>query len=79
MYPFAKLLKSDAVMTSHCIYNSFDEIPSTLSHVLLNETLRQDMGFEGLIISDGMEMKEGKKDYSSCCFFLCSCRSLSCR
>ena len=62
MYPFAKLLKSDAVMTSHCIYNSFDEIPSTLSHVLLTETLRQDMGFEGLIISDGMEMN-AIKDY----------------
>lgn len=57
MYPFAHLLESDALMTSHCLYKSFDELPSTLSHVLLTEVLREQFGFEGLIISDGMEMK----------------------
>ena len=44
-------------MTSHCIYKSFDEIPSTLSKVLLTDVLRNEVGYDGLIISDGMEMK----------------------
>jgi beta-N-acetylhexosaminidase len=35
MYPFINLLESDALMTSHCLYKSFDTIPSTLSKVLL--------------------------------------------
>ena len=62
MYPFKYLTKSDALMTSHCIYKSFDEMPSTLSKVLLTDVLRNEMGFDGLIISDGMEMN-AIKDY----------------
>ena len=57
MYPFINLIESDALMTSHCLYKSFDELPSTLSHVLLTDVLRKEIGFKGLIISDGMEMK----------------------
>lgn len=57
MYPFVNLTESDALMTSHCLYKSFDELPSTLSHVLLTDVLRKEIGFQGLIISDGMEMK----------------------
>ena len=57
MYPFVNLTESDALMTSHCVYKAFDELPSTLSHVLLTDVLREQIGFNGLIISDGMEMK----------------------
>lgn len=57
MYPFVNLTESDALMSSHCLYKSFDELPSTLSHVLLTDCLRKQIGFDGLIISDGMEMK----------------------
>lgn len=57
MYPFFNLLESSALMTSHCIYKSFDEYPSTLSKILLTDVLRKEVGFKGLIISDGMEMK----------------------
>ena len=62
MYPFAKLNYSDCLMTSHCIYKAFDEYPSTLSQILLTDILRGQMGFKGLIISDGMEMN-AIKDY----------------
>ena len=57
MYPFINLLESDCLMTSHCLYKSFDDVPSTLSKVLLTDLLRKDLGFNGIIISDGMEMK----------------------
>ena len=63
MYPFVHLTKSDCLMTSHCIYSSFDEIPSTLSKVLLTDVLRNEIGFNGLIISDGMEMNVIKDYY----------------
>ncbi len=62
MYPFVNLLESDALMSSHCIYKSFDEWPSTLSKVLLTDVLRKQIGFKGLIITDGMEMN-AIKDY----------------
>lgn len=62
IYPFIHLTKSDALMTSHCIYKAFDEIPSTLSKILLTDLLRKEIGFNGLIISDGMEMN-AIKDY----------------
>ena len=62
IYPFVHLTKSDALMTSHCIYKAFDEIPSTLSKILLTDLLRKELLFDGLIISDGMEMN-AIKDY----------------
>lgn len=57
MYPFINLLESDALMSSHCLFKSFDSFPTTLSKKLLTDVLRNELGFKGLIISDGMEMK----------------------
>lgn len=57
MYPFINLKESDALMSSHCLYQAFDDVPSTLSHNLLTKLLRDEIGYNGLIISDGMEMK----------------------
>ena len=56
MYPFMNLLNSDALMSSHCLYKSFDDVPCTLSKVMLTDVLRNEYNFKGLIISDGMEM-----------------------
>ncbi len=57
MYPFTHILESDGLMSSHCLFKAFDEVPSTLSKILLTDVLRGQIGYEGLIISDGMEMK----------------------
>ena len=57
--PFRAAIKDDvsAVMTSHAIYPSLDpHIPATLSHRVLTELLRESLGFEGLIITDDLEM-----------------------
>ena len=56
MYPFFNIKEAKALMSSHCVYSSFDSLPSTLSYILLTKTLREEMGYNGLIISDGMEM-----------------------
>ena len=57
MYPFLHNLDSDALMSSHCLFASFDDVPTTLSRKLLTDTLRNKYGYNGLIITDGMEMK----------------------
>ena len=47
-----------AMMTAHVHYPSLDPgNPATLSHTILSELLRQDMGFQGLIFSDDLEMR----------------------
>ncbi|MDR4494279.1 MAG: beta-N-acetylhexosaminidase [Nitrospirales bacterium] len=47
-----------AMMTAHVHYPSLDPTnPATLSHPILSELLRKEMGFQGLIFSDDLEMR----------------------
>jgi beta-N-acetylhexosaminidase len=47
----------DLIMTSHILYPQIDaHHPATLSSVILQDLLRDEMGFEGIIISDSMNM-----------------------
>ncbi len=46
-----------AIMTSHALYPSLDvDYPATLSYSILTELLRGRMGFQGLIVTDDLEM-----------------------
>jgi beta-N-acetylhexosaminidase len=46
------------VMTSHVVYPAFDdEQPATLSSRIVPRLLRREMGFEGVVFSDDLEMK----------------------
>ena len=63
MYPFLHILETDAIMSSHCLFKAFDEVPTTLSYNLLTTYLRDEVGYQGLIISDGMEMKAIADNY----------------
>lgn len=46
-----------AVMTSHAVYPAIDpEVPATLSRKIVTELLREEMGFQGLVITDDLEM-----------------------
>ncbi len=58
--PFAAAIKAGVatIMTAHIVVKSLDpEVPATLSHKILTGILRQRMGFEGVIVSDDLEMK----------------------
>jgi beta-N-acetylhexosaminidase len=47
-----------AIMTAHIMFTKIDPaVPATLSHKVLTGLLRHDMGFDGLIITDCLEMK----------------------
>jgi beta-N-acetylhexosaminidase len=48
----------DAIMSSHIVFPAFEKerLPATLSHAVLTGLLREEMGFEGVIMTDCMEM-----------------------
>lgn len=47
----------DSIMTTHIIFSSIDkEYPATLSKSVLTDLLRNELGFNGIIVTDGMEM-----------------------
>jgi beta-N-acetylhexosaminidase len=47
-----------ALMTAHVLYPALDaDWPATLSRAILTDLLREELGFDGLIITDNMEMR----------------------
>jgi beta-N-acetylhexosaminidase len=58
LVPFAELLPhADAVMTAHIVTKAFDGAhPATTSPVVLNDLLRKELRFNGVCISDCMQM-----------------------
>lgn len=60
LLPFQAAVKAGipAIMTSHILFPKVDaQYPATLSKTFLTDLLRDEMGFEGLIVTDCMEMK----------------------
>jgi beta-N-acetylhexosaminidase len=48
----------EALMTAHILYRAPDpEFPATLSEKIVTGLLRQDLGYDGVVFSDDMEMK----------------------
>ncbi|WP_130470510.1 beta-N-acetylhexosaminidase [Candidatus Magnetaquicoccus inordinatus] len=57
LMPFRLLLpRLSALMTAHLVAKAFDEEPATWSRELLHGLLRKKWGFNGLIVSDALEM-----------------------
>jgi beta-N-acetylhexosaminidase len=57
--PFYAAIEEEvsAIMTSHAVYDALDrDNPATLSYKILTEILRDRMSFNGLIITDDLEM-----------------------
>jgi beta-N-acetylhexosaminidase len=66
LLPFLAGIKAGAhiVMTSHIRYPQIDPTyPATLSKIILEDLLRGEMGFSGLILSDSMNMGAIRKFY----------------
>ena len=66
LQPFAAGIEAGAriVMTSHIIFSALDpERPATLSPIILGDLLRGQLGFEGMIVSDSMNMGAMKRNY----------------
>ncbi|HEY8339850.1 MAG TPA: glycoside hydrolase family 3 N-terminal domain-containing protein [Egibacteraceae bacterium] len=57
--PFRDALAAepDAIMTAHIIVEAIDpDMPATLSHDVLTGLLREELGYDGLIITDSLDM-----------------------
>jgi beta-N-acetylhexosaminidase len=72
LYPFQQAMDAgiDAIMTAHVTFPKIDgskaiskktgeeiAVPATLSHKVLTELMREEMGYEGIITTDAMNMK----------------------
>jgi len=66
MVPFRRAIAegAPAVMSAHIIFEKLDPInPATLSPTILKGFLREKLGFQGLILTDGMEMHAISRNY----------------
>lgn len=72
LYPFQKAMEAgvDAIMTAHVTFPKIDgttviskkdgteiNVPATLSYKVLTELMRMEMGYDGLITTDALNMK----------------------
>jgi beta-N-acetylhexosaminidase len=58
--PFREAIKANVafIMTAHVLVPSFDEQkPATLSRTIVHGLLREELGYEGVILSDDLEMR----------------------
>jgi beta-N-acetylhexosaminidase len=65
--PFQAAMQAgvDGIMTAHLYLPSIEpepNLPATLSHTVLTGLLRQQLGFQGLILTDALDMDSIKRD-----------------
>ncbi len=66
LYPFERAIAADIpmLMTAHLMVPAIDPTyPATLSRRILTDLLRDELGFEGLVITDCLEMKAVSEHY----------------
>ena len=64
--PFTALNNASMAMTAHVIYEAWDaEYCASVSTTVIQEQIRQRVGFEGLLISDDLDMKALSGDIPS--------------
>jgi beta-N-acetylhexosaminidase len=66
-YPFRQFIAQgfSSLMTAHLVFTALDaQHPATLSRPILTDLLRQQWGFDGLIVTDAMDMKAITEQYS---------------
>ena len=59
LIPFQALIEQQIpmIMTAHILFPQIDAVPATLSKSILNDILRKELGFKGVIVSDDLDMK----------------------
>jgi beta-N-acetylhexosaminidase len=60
LVPFGELCRTDlaAMMSAHVVFTALDPVaPATLSPRICSQLLRTELGFDGVLFSDGMEMR----------------------
>lgn len=60
LYPFKQIINHgvDGIMTAHLKVKSLDDkMITTLSRKIINDLLKDDLGFKGIVITDALDMK----------------------
>lgn len=66
LVPFISVLdKADTIMVSHITVTSIDKLPSSLSYEIITRKLRNELGYNGVIITDSMAMGAVADSYTS--------------
>ncbi len=56
--PFAALKDAPMAMTAHIVYRAWDDrLPATMSPTVIHDIIRGQIGFDGLLMSDDLDMK----------------------
>lgn len=56
--PFRRLASAPMAMTSHIVYTAWDaDRPATLSPIVIDRIIRGEIGFDGLLMTDDIDMK----------------------
>src|SRR5438270_2946246 len=64
--PFERLSWAPMGMTAHVVYTSWDaERPASLSPMVINQIIRERIGFDGWLMSDDLGMEALKGDFAS--------------
>jgi beta-N-acetylhexosaminidase len=67
LVPFAAYAKAGlaSLMTAHVVFDALEPgLPATMSHKVLEGLLRGELGFDGVLVSDDLEMKAIADHYS---------------
>lgn len=56
---------ADAVMIGHLIVTDIDSEPAPFSYQIVTELLREEMGFAGVVMTDGLQMQAMTDQYNS--------------
>ena len=59
LLPFRAAIEAGVgcIMTGHLLVPELDDVPATLSPRILSGVLREELGFDGLVLSDALEMR----------------------
>lgn len=60
LYPFRQMIQAgvEGMMVAHLQVNAYDKkLPSSLSPVIINDLLKNQLKFDGLVMTDGIDMK----------------------
>ena len=65
LLPFLRNNTVPCMMTTHTIFSKVDSLPSTLSRNVITGILRERMGYDGIVITDDLEMEAIKKYFGA--------------
>jgi len=57
LVPFKLNIDVPCIMTTHSLFQAYDNVPATLSKNVITGLLRNELNYQGLITTDGLEMK----------------------